>query len=116
MMLLYPVPAPRIFTYGTASDLQSPPYYSSVESVTLKGNPTPHNKPHNLVPNVPFEPEPYPSFSDSSLSDSSDSSDGKYYKQRQLAKKNKEKQQNKTRFHGPIKKCTKLTAKLLTSA
>ena len=66
-----PLPVPQIFTYGTASDPQSPPYDSSAESVTPKGNNTPHKDPTNPVRNVPDDP----SSSDSSSLDSSDSSD-----------------------------------------
>ena len=48
--------------------------------------------------------------------DSSDSSDDEYYKRRQRAKNNKKKRQSKMRFHDPIKKYSKLIAKLLTAA
>ena len=63
------VPAPQIFNYGTASDPQSPSYDSSEKSVTPKGNTIPCNNPPNTVPNLPVEPDPDPSLSDSSLYD-----------------------------------------------
>ena len=81
-MLSYPVPDPRIFTYGTASDPQSPSHNSSAENVTPKGNPMPCNNPPNLAPNTPSEPDSDSSSSDSSSVDSYDSSDDEYYKQR----------------------------------
>ena len=49
--------------------------------MTPKFNPTPRNNPHNLVPNVPADPDSTPSFLDSSLSESSHSSDDGYIKQ-----------------------------------
>ena len=53
-----PVPdSQTCFTNGTASDPQSPYHDSSEEIVTPKGNPTPRNKPPNLVPNVPDDPD-----------------------------------------------------------
>ena len=110
------VPASPIFNYVTASDPQSPSHDSLAESVTQKVNPTPRNNNHNLVPNVPDDPDSDPSLSDSSLLGSSYSSDDKYHQIRLRAKKNKNKRQSKTRFSEPIKKCPKLTAKLLTNA
>ena len=50
--------------------------------MTTKLNPKPRYYPPNPVTNVPYDPDSDPSFSDSSLSDSSDSSDDEYYKQR----------------------------------
>ena len=61
----YPVPAPPIFTYETASDPQSPSHDSSAEIVTPKVNPIPNNNPPNLAPNIPAEPDYGPSLSDS---------------------------------------------------
>ena len=74
-----PLPAPRIFNYGTASDPISPSHKSLAESMTRKVNNTPHNKPPNLVPNIPDDPDSDPSFSDSSSLYSSDSSYDDYY-------------------------------------
>ena len=110
----YLVPDPQIFTYGIASDPQSPSYDSSSESVTPKGNTTPRNNPHNPVPKVPAEPDLYPSLSDYSLSDSADSSDKDYYKQRRCAENNNNKCWSKTCFDEPIKKCANLTSGLFT--
>ena len=83
----YPVPASPIFTYGTTSDHRSPSHDSSAESVTPKGNPTSYNKPPNPVRKVIADPDSDPSSLDSSLSDSSDSSDDEYYKIRRRAKR-----------------------------
>ena len=69
----YPVPAPPIFSYGTASEPRSQYHDSSEEIVTPNGNPTPRNNPPNQVPNVPDDPGSDPILSYSSLSDSSDS-------------------------------------------
>ena len=85
----YLVPAPRIFTYGTAIEPQSPSYDSSEKSVTPKGNPTPRNNPPNPVTNIPYEPYSEPILSDYSLTDSSESSDDECDKIRQLSKNNK---------------------------
>ena len=49
--------------------------------MTPKGNPIPHNNPPNMVPNIPTDTVSDPSLSDSSLLDSSDSSDDEYSKQ-----------------------------------
>ena len=89
-MLLSPVPDPQIFTYGTASDPWSPSHDLSAESVTPKGNPTPWNKPHNPVPNIPSDPDSDPILSDYSLSDSFDSSEDEYYKWRRRTNKTPE--------------------------
>ena len=51
------VPAPQIFTYGKSSDPRSTSHDSSAESVTPKGNPTPHNNPPNLLLKIPDEPD-----------------------------------------------------------
>ena len=67
--------------------------------MTPKGNHTPRNNPPNLVSNVPAEPDSDPSLSYYSLSDSSDSSDGEYYKKIRHEKKNR----SKVRFVDPIK-------------
>ena len=76
----YPtVLAPQIFTYGKI-DPPSPSHESSAQIMTPNGNPMPHNNPHNPVPNVPADLDADTIFSYSSLSDSSDSSDDKYYK------------------------------------
>ena len=52
-----PVPSPCIFTYGTASDPRSPSHDSSVEIVAHKSNPTSFNKPPNMLPKVPYDPD-----------------------------------------------------------
>ena len=52
----------------------------SSESVTPKVIPNTRNNPPNLVLYVPAEPDSEPSFSYSSLSESSDSSEDEYYK------------------------------------
>ena len=93
-----PVPAQQTFTYST-SDPPSPSHDSSAESVTTKVNLTPHNNPHNPVPNVPADPGSDPSSSDFTLSDSSKSSDDEYYKQRQCTKKNINNRQSKKHFN-----------------
>ena len=74
------VHASPIFTYGSASEPPSPPYYSSAESVRPKVNPKPRNNPPNPVTNVPYDPDSHSTFSDSSFSESSDLSDYEYYK------------------------------------
>ena len=111
-----PEPAPNIFTFGKASDPQSPSHESSAEIETPKVNPTPRNNPTNPVPNVPANTDSDPGLSDSYLYNSSDSSDYDYYNIILFAKKNKNKGQSKTGFDEPIKKCENLTAKLLKSA
>ena len=109
------VPTPQIFTYGTVSDPQSPSHDSSEKSVTSKGKPTPHKNLPNPVPNVPADSNSYPSLSDYSSSDSSESSDNEYYRQIQRAKDNKKKLRSKTSFYDPIKKCENVTSKVLTA-
>ena len=84
--------------------------------MTPKVNPTPRSNPHNLVPNVPYDTDSDTSSSDSSLLDSSDSSDDKYYEQIRRAENDKNNFQSKTNFHDTIKKCAKLTSKLLIYA
>ena len=81
-----------------------------------KGHPKPRDNPPNTVPNVPADPDSYPGLSDSSLLDSYDSSDDKYYKQIWHAKNCKEKLWSKTRFDETIKRCAKLISKLRTDA
>ena len=76
----YPVPAPPIFNYGTASDPRSPSQDSSEESATPKGKNITHNNPPKTAPNVPADPDSDPSSSYSSSPDSSDSSENEYYK------------------------------------
>ena len=73
----------------------------------------PRNHPPNSVPNVPADPDSHPSFSYYYLSYSSDSSENNYYKIMRRTKKNKIKHRSKNRYNEPIKKCAKLTAKLL---
>ena len=80
------VPASPILLYGSTSDPPSPLHDTSAESVTPERNTKPHKNPPNLVPYVPDEPNSDPSLSDYSFSDSSDSSENEYYKQRQRAK------------------------------
>ena len=87
-----------IFTYESANDPPSPPHDSSAESVTPKGNPKPRNNQPNTVPKIPAEQDSDPSWLDYSLTESSNSSDDAYYKQRQRAKKDKKKCQSKTCF------------------
>ena len=72
------VPAPQIFTYGTASDPQSPSHDSSSETVTPEKNPMRRKIPTNPVSNIPNDPDSDPILSDFSLSDSSDPSDNDY--------------------------------------
>ena len=76
----YPVPAPLIFTYRTASDPLSPPHDSSSESMTPKLNPTPRNNPSNPVLNLPADMDSDTSSSYYYSSDSSDPSDDNLYK------------------------------------
>ena len=76
------VPASPIFSYVSASDPTSQSHDSSEESMTPKGIPNPHYKPPNPVPCVPYDPDLEPSWSDYSLSESSDSLDDNYYKWR----------------------------------
>ena len=76
------LPTSPIFNYGRESYPLSPSHDSSEESVTPKGNPKPHDNPSNPVPNVLADPDSDPSLSDFSSSNSSDSPDNKYYKQR----------------------------------
>ena len=111
-----PVTASPIFTYGTASDPQSPPDDSSAEIVTLKGNTTLHNNPPNPATKVPADPDSDPNLSYSSPSDSSDLSYDEYYKRKKRSKNNKKKLRSKIRFNKTIKKCAKLTSKILTAA
>ena len=110
-----PLPIPWTLTYGTIVP-PSPSHDSSAEIVTPEGNPTPHNNPQNPALNVPADPGSDPSFSNYSLSYPSDSSDGEYSKQRQQMKNYKKNCQSKNSFNDTIKKCAKLTAKLLTAA
>ena len=112
----YPVHASRRFTYGSASDPPSPPYDSSAESVTPRGNPKPFHNPPNTVLNIPDNPYSDPSLSYHYLSESSDSSDNEYYKQIPHAKNDKNKCQSKTHFDKPIKKCANITARILTDS
>ena len=77
-----PVHDLRIFNYDIVSDPPSPLHDSSPEIVTARVNTKPRKNPPNPVPYVPIDPNSDPSLSDSSLLDSSDSSDDEYYKQR----------------------------------
>ena len=45
-----PVHASPIFNYRSASDPPSPPHDWQAETVIPKGNPMPHDNPHNMVP------------------------------------------------------------------
>ena len=74
----------------------------------------PRNNPPNSVPKLPAYPDSDISYSDSILSDSSESPDGNYYTQRKHTKKNKKKHWSKMCFNDPIKKCANLTAKIIT--
>ena len=115
-LLVYsPVYASWIFTYGSASEPQSPPNESLEDSVTHRVNPKPHNYPTNPVLNVPSNPDLHPSLSYYPSSESSFSPDCEYYKRIQRAKKYKKKHRIKTCFDEPIKKCVKFTAKLPTT-
>ena len=80
--------------------------------MTPKVNPTTLKDPPNLVLNVQADPDSYPGLSYYFLSSSYDFSDSKYHKQIRRTKNNKRKSRNKNIFD-PIKKCAKLTAKLL---
>ena len=71
--------------------------------MTPKGNHKPRDNPPNPWPNLPADPDSDPNLSDSSLSESYDSSDDKYYKQGLCAKKDKHKLRSKTRFDEPMK-------------
>ena len=71
-----------IFNYGIASDPPSPLHDSTEEIVTPRVNPKQYDNPPDTVPNVSSDPDSDPSFSDSSLSESYESSDDKYYKLR----------------------------------
>ena len=114
---MYPLlPAPWKFAYGKVRDPPSPSHDSSAESVTPKGNPMTRNNPPNPVPNVPVDPDSDQISSDSYLSDSSESSENKYFKQIRCTKNNKNKCRSKKHFKYPIKNCARFTAKLLTSA
>ena len=66
--------------------------------------------------NVPADPDSDPSLSNSPMSYPSDSSDGEYSKKMRCMKENKKNCQNENSFNDPIKKCAKLTAKLVTAA
>ena len=106
----------RKFTYGTKFPSYPPPPsngQSSPSSITPTGNYTPRNNPPKPVPHVPIEPDSDPSFPDYSSLDSSDSSDSGYSKQRRRTRK---KRWSKMHNNDPIKKCAKLTYKLLKSA
>ena len=81
--------------------------------MTPKVNTTPRNNPPILVLNVLADPDLDPGFSYSSSSDSSDSTDNEYYKRIRHAKNYKNKLRSKTRFNDTIRKCAKLTSKLL---
>ena len=78
-----------IFTNGSRSDPPSPLHESSAEIMTPKGSTKPHNKPTNLVPYVPADPDSDPILSDSSSSESFDPSDCEYYKQILCGKRTK---------------------------
>ena len=82
---------------------------------THKINPNPYNNPPNPVTYQSADPDLDPSSSDSSFSESSDSPDDEYYKRIWRAKNDKNKRQSGARFDDPIKKCVKLTYKLLTT-
>ena len=84
--------------------------------MTAKVNPNPCKNPPNTVPYIPADPDSDPSFSDYSLSESSESSDNEYYKWIRGAKKDKNKLWSKTRSDDPIKKCVNITAKILIAA
>ena len=75
----------------------------SAEIATPKRNPKPRNNPPNIVSYEPADPDSDPSLSDFSLSDSSDSLDDDYYKQRRRAKNYKNKRRSKMSFDDPIK-------------
>ena len=110
------VKASPTFSYGSESDPPSPLNDSSSEIATPKGNLKPRNNPTNLVLFVPSDSDSDPNSLDSSLSELFDSSENEYYKQRRRSKKDNNKHQSKTQFDEPIKKCVKLTAKLVTDA
>ena len=80
MLVHSPVHSSPIFNYWNTSNPPSLPHYSSTESVTPKGIPTPHDNPPNPVPYVPADPDSDPGLSYSSMSNSYDSSDDEYYK------------------------------------
>ena len=111
-----PVPTLPMFLYGSASDPPSLLHDLSSKSVTPIGITKPCENPPNTVLYIPSEPGSDPSSSDYPLLDSSGSSDNEYYKQRPRAKEKTNKRRSKTRFSDPIKKCVKITAKLIKSA
>ena len=74
------VHASPIFTYRNARDPLSPSHYSSAESVTPKGIPTPRKNPPNPLLYIPADPDSDPTSSYFSSSESSHSSDDNYYK------------------------------------
>ena len=89
---------------------------SSAERVTPKGNSKPRSNPPNKLPYVPAEPDSEPISSDSSSSESPDSLEDAYYKQRQRAKKEKKKHWSKKRLDDSIRKRAKITANILAAA
>ena len=84
---------------------------SYLASVTPTRNYTIRKNLPKLLPQVPIDPEPYPSFSYSSSLESSDSLNPGYCKQGWHIHK---KHWNKIRNNDLIKKCTNHTDKLLT--
>ena len=84
-----PVHASPIFTYLGASDPPSLSHNSLAEILSPKVNPKPRNNPPNTVLYVPSDLDSNPGLSDYSSSESSDLSDGEYFKQIQCVKKNK---------------------------
>ena len=109
-------PSSPIFSYGGASDPPPLPHDSPEEIVTPKEIPKPHNKPPNPVLYEPADPDSDTSLSNSSSSEPYDSLYDDHHKRRRCAENNKKKLRSKTRFDDLIKKCAKLTAKILTAA
>ena len=110
----YLVSVPRSkpkFTYK----ISNPP---STESVTSTVNYPPRNSPPKPVPYVPIGPDSDPISSDYSLLGSSDSSESGYFKRGQLHhnKLRRQRRNNKPNKKHSIKKCTKLTAKIIKDA
>ena len=82
-------------------------------SIISTGNPMAFNNPPNTVLNLLDEPNSDPGSSDSSLLDSYDSSDSGYPKLGWITIKSF---RSKKHFNYPMKKCKKLTNKLLKAA
>ena len=109
---------PCNFAYGMQfPSYPPPPSYdqSSPTSITPIGNSTPRNNPPKPVPQIPNEPDSDPSSSYSSSPNSSYSSDSEHSGYSKQIQRTCKKRWNKRHNNDPIKKCIKLTSKLLKS-